>query len=152
MDKVFQFLAIFVACVSCSRPVEEGQSKYDLLIGNWKAERLWMKFPSSGCGDVPINKVPVGSLHEKFTLTFNKDNTYLIADQNGQNGFTGIYLCNDDFLVLSLKNHGILIFKVDRLLDNRLYLNQERGQFYTYFNDSFLLFRGQGIDIRLRRY
>jgi hypothetical protein len=31
-------------------------------------------------------------------------------------------------------------------------LNQERGQFYTFFKDSFLLYRGQEIDLRLERY
>jgi hypothetical protein len=152
MNKVLHFFAIFIFCICCSRPAEERNSEYDLLIGKWKAEKLRIKFFSSGCGEVPINKVPVGSLHEKFTLTFNKDNTYIIADENGQNGFAGSYQFNNDSLLLSLKKHGVLIFRVDSLFDNRLYLNQERGQFYTFFKDSFLVYRGQEIDLRLERY
>ncbi|WP_028980239.1 hypothetical protein [Sporocytophaga myxococcoides] len=151
MDKVFQFLAIFVACVSCSRPFEECQSENDLLIGKWKVEKLWIKFLSSGCGDVPIGKVPEGSLHEKFTLILNKDNTFILSDGVGQNNFAGIFRCSNDSILLSLKRNIFLIFKVDSLLDNRLYLYLERAQFYSIENDSFLLFRGQDVNIQLRR-
>ena len=139
---------------SCS-PISENQSIEKRLIGQWKTESCLPYFVHANIrvAMADTSEILKYRIKPSFFISFKQNNLFSFENENGSTK-TGNYELFDNLLSLKLNNDSEkkwIIFKVDSVTDNKLFLTSKSIRFYSNTADSAEVFTGDNVVLILKR-
>jgi hypothetical protein len=136
--------------ISCN-PTNPELTK-EKLFGKWKLQSVSIKFIHAVLKVKRTDKleIPEQRVHVNFSVEFAQHNFYKFENESNKSGKFNL---TDSLLTLYLNGNSKdwLVFHIDSVTTNKLYLYSEKMYFYSNAKDTIEFLTGENINLVLKK-